>query len=541
MEKDEIFNLGDNNEIENVVFGLFSGDEMISYDGTTVPKDTILSMAKTDKDGYLEFDIDIPYGYKYYVQEIATDNHYSLSDKKFYFEFDTDNRDVLGLEFTINDGKVIVNYLKRGAIDINKFGEINASDDTIPLSDTVFGLFYTDCTEFTEDNAIMTVTTDEFGYAKFEFVDYGEYLIKEIQAHEGYVINDEIFTVNISEDDQNEVIDVLNNLIRGNVTVQKVDADFTDRNLEGAVFNLYTDVDNNGVYDEDIDTLYDVLEDLSDGLYEITDVPYGHYLLHEETAPHGFVSDENYYSVFVCEDGATYNLTNNDEFFINNAETGELKIIKTSSDGIVEGFEFLIEGISEAGTEISITAKTDKDGIIRIPVIRTGTYTISEINLPERYVVPEPQEITITNNETVEINFFNKVITGTIEITKTDVATDETLPNTLIEILDKDGNVIRSNETDENGVVTFEKLPYGTYFYKESKAPEGYLIDETPHEFSITEDGQIIKAIMTNQAIETTPNTGTNIVYVAGTAVGLTAVLGILLIAYKRKKNTVTE
>ena len=69
-------------------------------------------------------------------------------------------------------------------------------------------------------------------------------------------------------------------------------------------------------------------------------------------------------SVFVCEDGATYNLTNNDEFFINNAETGELKIIKTSSDGIVEGFEFLIEGISEAGTEISITAKTDKDGII---------------------------------------------------------------------------------------------------------------------------------------------------------------------------------
>lgn len=197
-----------------------------------------------------------------------------------------------------------------------------------------------------------------------------------------------------------------------------------------------------------------------------------------------------------------------------------MKIIKTSSDGIVEGFEFLIEGISEAGTEISITAKTDKDGIIRIPVIRTGTYTISEINLPERYVVPEPQEITITNNETVEVNFFNKVVTGTIEITKTDVATDETLPNTLIEILDKDGNVIRSNETDENGVVTFEKLPYGTYFYKESKAPEGYLIDETPHEFSITEDGQIIKAIMTNQAIETTPNTGTNIVYVAGAAVG---------------------
>ena len=378
-------------------------------------------------------------------------------------------------------------------------------------------------------------------YCKFEFVDYGEYLVKEIQSHEGYVVSDKFFTVNITEDDQYEVINVLNDLIRGNVTVQKVDADFTDRNLKGAVFNLYTDVDNNGVYDEDIDTLYGVLDDLSNGLYEIADVPYGHYLLHEEAAPHGFVTDENYYPVFVCEDGATYDLTNNDEFFINNAETGELKIIKTSSDGIVEGFEFLIEGISEAGTEISITAKTDKDGIIHIPVIRTGTYTISEINLDERYVVPEPQVITITNNETAEVKFFNKVITGSIEITKTDVVTGDTLPNTIIEILDKDGNVIRSGETEENGVITFEELPYGTYFYKESRAPKGYLIDETSHEFSITEDGQVIKAVMTNKAIEDIPNTGTNIVYVADAAVALGAVLGNLLITYKRKKGTVTE
>ena len=101
--------------------------------------------------------------------------------------------------------------------------------------------------------------------------------------------------------------------------------------------------------------------------------------------------------------------------------------------------------------------------------------------------------------------------------------------------------MIRSGETDENGVITFEKLPYGTYFYKESRAPKGYLIDETPHEFSITEDGQVIKAVMTNQAIEKTPNTGTNIVYLAGAAVALSAVLGILLITYKRKKGTVTE
>ena len=95
--------------------------------------------------------------------------------------------------------------------------------------------------------------------------------------------------------------------------------------------------------------------------------------------------------------------------------------------------------------------------------------------------------------------------TGKIIITKKDVSNGKVIPDCEIEILYENKKVLFRGKTDKNGIVEFEKLPYGKYFYREYNAPNGYIIDETPFAFEIKENGEIIKAEMTNKPIEKTP------------------------------------
>ena len=88
-----------------------------------------------------------------------------------------------------------------------------------------------------------------------------------------------------------------------------------------------------------------------------------------------------------------------------------------------------------------------------------------------------------------------------MEITKTDVSTGEPLPDTGIEILDQDKKVLVQTRTDSQGKAVFQKLPAGSYYFREFDAPEGYQIDETPHPFEIKESEEIVKCEMTNQKL----------------------------------------
>lgn len=98
----------------------------------------------------------------------------------------------------------------------------------------------------------------------------------------------------------------------------------------------------------------------------------------------------------------------------------------------------------------------------------------------------------------------NQKIIGSLELTKKDVSDGALIPNCGVEILDKDGNVVVQGKTDETGVIVFDHLEYGDYFYREYDAPEGYVLDETAYPFSIKENGEIVKAEMTNRKIEGT-------------------------------------
>ena len=159
------------------------------------------------------------------------------------------------------------------------------------------------------------------------------------------------------------------------------------------------------------------------------------------------------------------------------------------------------------------------EGIYQTDGLLYGGYFVKEKTAPEGFKldenayyfeISEDGKIVDVENE-AGVGFINQPITGKLELTKTDVADGKPLPNAGFRIKDEDGNIVATGVTDENGIATFT-LRYGKYTYQEYNAPEGYEINESEYAFEIKEDGQIVKATMTNEKIPeeviTTPKTG---------------------------------
>lgn len=133
-------------------------------------------------------------------------------------------------------------------------------------------------------------------------------------------------------------VELVNEFITGSIELTKVDEDYPDNKLTGAVFEVYADKNGDGKLD-DGDELLGEMAELGDGVYQMSDLRYGKYLVRETKAPEGFLLDTNVYPVSIEEDGKIYTVENEAGVgFINAAQKGSLKIVKTSSDGKVEGF-----------------------------------------------------------------------------------------------------------------------------------------------------------------------------------------------------------
>ena len=236
-------------------------------------------------------------------------------------------------------------------------------------------------------------------------------------------------------------------------------------------------------------------------------------------------------------------------------QTVENRLVRGSIRGIKVGeadkslsgavFGLFAEGTMEFTKENALsTAVSDASGAFHFADVVFGNYLVRELEAPEGYVLSdEIFEVQITENDTViELgNLENKPVTGELELTKLDVSTGEPLPNAGFRIKDAEGNTVVEGYTDEYGIARFT-LGYGEYTYEEFAAPEGYLLDTTPHVFSIFEYGQIVRAEMTNERVPTPeiPQTGdssglTLWLGLGGIALGGLAACGILY--FKRKKD----
>ena len=300
LEKDDKFSIGKAKEYCGVKFGLYAAESLVAADGTEIPKDGLLEVIYIDEDGNGVFTVDIPVGAKLYVKEISTDKHYILSDEKYPVEFVYEGQDVGVVQLLVNDGQVIQNKIIRGSID-----GIKTDEDNNTIKDVTFGLFSADETVFTADTAIIMVKTDENGYFIFENIPFGKWVIKELSCPEEYVLSDKLYDINITKDGELLSLAITNEFVAGTVRVIKLSKEDNNEKLGGAIFELYIDTDNNGVFDPNVDKLVGTLTEKELGVYEYSNLRYGGYFVYESKAPDDYIKDDRYFYFKITEAGQT--------------------------------------------------------------------------------------------------------------------------------------------------------------------------------------------------------------------------------------------
>lgn len=379
------------------------------------------------------------------------------------------------------------------------------------------------------DNFCENVTTDENGELQLNDLVPGVYTVTENAA--AFYEPQQPQTVTVKAGQIAEVF-FSNQLKRGTLEVAKT---AEDGFVQGVTFRLSGTADCGQSVDEYAETD-------ETGLAVFEDIPIGsNYTLEEVGTPERYIVP-----VPVCIKIAWNEVTK---------QTIENRLVRGSIRGIKVGkaekplpgavFGLFAEGTTEFTKENALsTAVSDASGAFDFVDVVFGNYLLRELKAPAGYVLSdEIFEVQITgSNVVIELgNLENKPVTGKLELTKLDVSTGKPLPNAGFRIRDAEGNIVVEGYTDEYGIARFT-LGYSEYTYEEFSAPEGYLLDTTPHAFSISEDGQIVKAEMTNEKIPTPeiPQTGdsSNLTLwlgLGGIALGALAACGILY--FKRKKD----
>ena len=201
LEQDEKFNIGNNDEILNVSFGLYTDEDLKASNGTVIPENGLIEIVTCDEKGKATFKTDLPIG-KYYVKEISTGNHYILSDKKYPIVFEYAGQDTATVHISVNDGEPIINSIIYGTIKGLKIDRETGEN----IAGALFGLFSITETKFTEETAILTSESNEDGIFTFDNVPYGEYIVRELKPADGYLPNEESYQATISENE--EIIEI---------------------------------------------------------------------------------------------------------------------------------------------------------------------------------------------------------------------------------------------------------------------------------------------------------------------------------------------
>lgn len=401
LEQDERFGIGMGGELSAVTFGLFAAEELTAADGSIIPADGLLEIVSVDENGHAVCKTDLPFG-SYYLKELSTDGHYILSDEKYPIVFEYTGQDTALVDIKANGGAPIENKLLYGEIH-----GLKKDEDGSGLAGALIGLFRADCTEFTTENAILTATSAEDGSFSFARVPYGNWIVREIEAPTGFVLSEKTSPVTVDADGAVIEVEIENTRIRGTVQLTKTDRDYPDNKLTGAEFTVYRDSNGNKELDADDERL-GTLTETGIGVYEMADLLYGGYFVKETKVPEGFYLDGNAYYFEITEDGKTVTVENEaGKGFINAPQIGSLKIIKTSSDGKVEGFSFRVTG---PNGYVGVFT-TDKNGEIIIDDLRIGEYVVSEVSdgASAAYILPADKTASVFEGAVTKVEMHNEL------------------------------------------------------------------------------------------------------------------------------------
>lgn len=298
------------------------------------------------------------------------------------------------------------NVLKKWSATVTKWdAETGLPQGDATLAGAVYGVFR-------DEELVDTYTTNESG--QFTTTDYicgDDWTIRELSPSEGYLLDDTVYPVGAEPQHYTEeynpiALDVTEQVIRGGVTLTKVDKDYPENKLEGAVFEVYRDSNRNQELDAE-DELLGTMEELGGGEYALTGLCYGGYFAKEAQAPEGFYLDENAYYFAITTDGETVTVENEaGKGFVNAAQVGSLRIVKTSSDGKLEGFSFRVTGANGYDQVF----QTDAEGFILVEGLRIGDYTLSEVRdgSSDGYLLPADKTASIFEGAVTEVEMHNE-------------------------------------------------------------------------------------------------------------------------------------
>ena len=384
MENDEKFGISAEESYKNVRFGLFAAEDITAADGSVIPADGLIAEVSLNEDMTAVIAEKIPFG-KYYVQEIATDEHYVLNGKKYLVNFEYMGQEVTTV--SIDCGQ-FVNELKRGKIEGIKVNESNE-----PLENALFGLFAVDTAEFTADNAYMTAVSDENGHFEFDKIPYGEYIVREIEAPTGYILSDESYPVTISED--GEIIEIT--AVNKPITVEISKQDVYGNELAGAEMQL-----------ENSDGKV-VEKWTSDGTnHVVTELPAGDYTLKEIAAPDGYViatdirfTVDVYGKITVENVDATAVSENGNPLIVMVDDTTKVKISKRDITTDKELAGATLQIIDKDGNVVDEWVSTTEPHFIEAELTAGEKYTLHEAAAPDGYVIANDVEFTVNSDGTV--------------------------------------------------------------------------------------------------------------------------------------------
>ena len=494
----------------------------------------------------------------FFLKEEKSSTGYELNETKYFFNI---TKDDLYPEVDVTE-KVIERDLK--------IFKVYASDETGFLTgepNVTFDIYLKSTGE-----KVTSITTDENGYATAT-LPYGTYTVRQVSSTEDHEMVED-FEIVVNEYSEDPIYKLLANAeITARLKVIKIDSETGNTiPVAGIKFKIF-DVENNEYVCQVTDKEQCVFETNDEGIL-LTPLPLesGTYRLEEQDQKlDGYLWNEEALTFAIGDDST---LINDDVFgaiveveFENTQVKGKVEINKTGEELIIEDDSYHYEKIKLEGAEFELRANediivggktyykkgelvtilvTDKDGYASIDNLPLGKYTLKEIKSANNNVLdPNTYEFELVYEdqytEVVYKTFTldNKYPKGELEFTKTDLVTGDPLPDTKIEIFTEDGVKVFEGRTDENGKIIITDLPVGKYFILESDAPDGYILNEEKMWFSITENGEIVKADMTNEKIVEVPNTSQekDILIEIISATLLLSGIGIIIYAKKKSKN----
>lgn len=499
---------------------------------------------KTNADGYAKSGL-LPYGDGYYLLEEKAPEGYVLDTTKHYFNIRTNNQTItirtnnqsqMG-QITVqkNDGETGEAVTSPATFDIRAAEDIQTPDGTIRL----------------KAGELADTVTIKNGVGTTKQLYLGDYLVTERTAPDGYVQDGKQYPVSLEYAGQTvkivtESVTVPNAPQKGTITVHKADSETGKPVTEAeAVFEIHAKTDivtGDGTIRYKAGELVDTLT-TAGGSATSKPLYLGTYTVTEKTAPEGYVLNPEPQEVTLRYGGQTVELVTESVTFANAPQKGQIVVQKNDAESG--------KPITASSAVFEIRAKADivtADGTVRykagelVDTLTTtggsatskplylGTYTVTEKTAPDGYV----QDTTVYDvtlfygDQTVElvtegISIDNAPQMGTITIEKRDKETGKPIIlsdavfqlHAKEDIVTGDGVVhYKAGElvdtlTTVQGVIASKPLYLGTYTITEITAPDGYILDDTPHDVTLTYAGQSVELVTESLSIDNIPQMGT--------------------------------